>query len=198
MPAAADHSRHQRLLTPVFSVTHLREIVPVFFGVGHKAQSKSKRSDVCFPVYQVDLAEWMTRTALELIGQSGFAFSFNSLEPDGPQHPYGPTVKQLLASINDGLILSFRILVVPWVENIGTPAFQRKVINALPWPMLHAIRDMVDMMWDTSKGIIEETERALESGDNLSNRIAGGKDMMSILGEQWALIRYLKRYTQYR
>ncbi|KAF6751752.1 cytochrome P450 [Ephemerocybe angulata] len=173
---AADHSRHRRLLTPVFSVAHLREIVPVFFGLQSALAQKVSRGE-----NEVDLAEWMTRTALELIGQSGFAFSFDSLEFDGPQHPYGPTIKQLLASINDSLILSFRILVVPWVENIGTPAFQRKVINALPWPMLHAIRDMVDMMWDTSKGIIEEMERALQSGDDLSNRIAGGKDIMSIL-----------------
>ncbi|KAF6756784.1 cytochrome P450 [Ephemerocybe angulata] len=173
---AVDHSRHRRLLTPIFSVAHLREIVPVFFGLQSALAQKVSRGN-----NEVDLAEWMTRTALELIGQSGFAFSFDSLEFDGPQRPYGPTIKQLLASINDSLILSFRILVVPWVENIGTPAFQRKVINALPWPMLHAIRDMVDMMWDTSKGIIEETERALESGDDLSGRIAGGKDMMSIL-----------------
>ncbi|KAF5314157.1 hypothetical protein D9611_006977 [Ephemerocybe angulata] len=43
--------------------------------------------------------------------------------------------------------------------------------------MLHAIRDMVDMMWNTSKGIFEETpQRALERGDYLSNRIAGVKD----------------------
>jgi hypothetical protein len=39
---------------------------------------------------------WMTRTALELIGQSGLGYSFDPLTEDGKQHPYSKAVKQLV------------------------------------------------------------------------------------------------------
>ena len=35
----------------------------------------------------------MTRTALELIGQSGLGYSFDPLTVDGVPHPYGTTAK---------------------------------------------------------------------------------------------------------
>jgi hypothetical protein len=37
----------------------------------------------------------MSRTALELIGQSGFGRSFDSLEPDAEEHPYAASLKRL-------------------------------------------------------------------------------------------------------
>lgn len=37
---------------------------------------------------QVDLASFMTRAALELIGQAGIGYSFDTLEEDEPTHPY--------------------------------------------------------------------------------------------------------------
>jgi len=45
---------------------------------------------------QVDLLKWMTRTALELIGQSGLRYSFDPLTETGVQHPYSISVKRLV------------------------------------------------------------------------------------------------------
>lgn len=45
---------------------------------------------------QVDLLSWMSRTALELIGQSGLGYSFDALTEAAVQHPYSISVKQLM------------------------------------------------------------------------------------------------------
>ena len=46
--------------------------------------------------FQIDLVSWMARTALELIGQSGLGYSFDSLTEDATPHPYSDSVKKLV------------------------------------------------------------------------------------------------------
>ena len=46
---------------------------------------------------------------------------------------------------------------------------------------------MVDVMDNTSKEILGATKRALAEGKDMSSRIGGGKDIMSILG-QWPTV----------
>lgn len=46
---------------------------------------------------ELDMLHWMTRTALEMIGQSGMGYSFDSLEGDASSadsHPYSRSVKR--------------------------------------------------------------------------------------------------------
>jgi len=45
---------------------------------------------------EIDVLAWMSRTALELIGQSGLGHSFDSLEEGAEEHPYSRSVKNLL------------------------------------------------------------------------------------------------------
>jgi len=46
--------------------------------------------------FQIDIVSWMARTALELIGQSGLGYSFDSLAEDATPHPYSDSVKKLV------------------------------------------------------------------------------------------------------
>ncbi len=45
---------------------------------------------------EIDILRWMTRTALELIGQSGMGYSFDTLEDDNDNHPYSRSVKRFM------------------------------------------------------------------------------------------------------
>lgn len=45
---------------------------------------------------KIDMLQWTNRTALECIGRSGFNRSFDSLEPDGKEHPVGFAVRDTL------------------------------------------------------------------------------------------------------
>lgn len=44
--------------------------------------------------------KWMTRTALELIGQSGLGYSFDPLVDDSDNHPYSKSIKNLVFVIS--------------------------------------------------------------------------------------------------
>ena len=72
------------------------------------------------------------------------------------------------------------------VLKIGTPKFRRFVMDFLPWKSLHDLRDIVDIIDNTSVEIFEGKKKALEEGDEtVTQQIGQGKDIMSILSAYW-------------
>ena len=58
------------------------------------------------------------------------------------------------------------------------------MVDIFPWKGLHDARDIIDIMDQTCKEILEEKQQALAAGDEaLSAKIGQGKDIMSILSE---------------
>ena len=47
-------------------------------------------------LFQIEVVSWMTRTALELICQSGLGTSFDTLVDDTAPHPYATSAKTLM------------------------------------------------------------------------------------------------------
>lgn len=47
-------------------------------------------------LFQIEVVSWMTRTALELICQSGLGTSFDTLVDDTAPHPYATSAKALM------------------------------------------------------------------------------------------------------
>jgi hypothetical protein len=43
--------------------------------------------------FKIEVLLWMTRTALELIGQSGLGYSFDGLTEESIPHPFGTAAK---------------------------------------------------------------------------------------------------------
>ncbi|KAJ6578507.1 hypothetical protein B0H19DRAFT_580104 [Mycena capillaripes] len=56
--------------------------------------------------------------------------------------------------------LAFKFI-LPWASKIGTPRFQRAVIDRVPWTSLHEFRDVVDVMDSTTREIYQEKKRML-------------------------------------
>ena len=55
-------------------------------------------------------------------------------------------------------------------------------MSLLPWKSLHEMRDIVDVLTNTSVEIFEEKKKALEEGDiAVTQQIDQGNDIMSIL-----------------
>ena len=149
-----------------------------------------------FHCLQIDIVPWMSRTTLELIGQSGFGHSFEPLTQDGVSHPYSAAVRSFryvyfpkvmaIADIHTRPTLhKVRIsatYLLPICVKIGTPKFRRFILDILPWKTLHKLRDMVDVLHNTSVEIFEAKKKALDKGDEaFTQHIAKGKDIMSIL-----------------
>lgn len=70
------------------------------------------------------------------------------------------------------------------LSQVGTPEFRRWIVDAVPYNNLHAVRDIVDVIYDTSVKIFEAKKAALDNGDETSSKQVGrGKDIMSILSK---------------
>ena len=48
---------------------------------------------------QIEVLSWMSRTALELVAQSGLGHSFDTLTDDNVPHPYTQSAKQIVYDI---------------------------------------------------------------------------------------------------
>ncbi|KAF8966238.1 cytochrome P450 [Flammula alnicola] len=169
------HRKQRKMLTPVFSIAHMRNLgtfIPMFYNITYKNAN--------LILSQIEVMSWMARTALELIGQSGLGYSFDPLTEDAAPHPFSEAVKNLVPTLSK-MRMALALLLVP-LSRIGPPKFQRFVVDILPWKNLHEIRDISDVLYNTSVEIFESKKKALAEGDEaLANQIGQGKDIMSIL-----------------
>ncbi|KAK7466277.1 hypothetical protein VKT23_005005 [Stygiomarasmius scandens] len=157
------------------------KLVPIFYDVVNKLEDGlSHKFESGAETQEIEMLSWMSRTALELIGQAGLGYSFDSLEDEAVTHPYVKTMKQLIITL--GKMWITRDYLVPVAVKIGTPRMRRWVVDALPWKNLHRVRDMSDYMWKISKEIYETKKKAIAEGDEaLEQQVGKGKDLMSIL-----------------
>ncbi|KAF5351589.1 hypothetical protein D9758_007260 [Tetrapyrgos nigripes] len=173
------HRRQKKALNPVFSIAHMREMLLVFYDVVDKLQSGLHEKLQNGP-QKIDMLTWVTRTALELIGQSGLGYSFDPMTNDASEHKYSRTIKNLIPTFNRLPTLRFHIIQMS--QRFGPPGFLRFLVNIIPSKPLHEVRDMVDYMWALSEEIYESKKKAISEGDDaVKSQIGRGKDIISIL-----------------
>ncbi|EAU81476.2 cytochrome P450 [Coprinopsis cinerea okayama7 len=175
------HRKQRKMLNPVFSPAHLRGMVPIFWEVSSKLAAALERKISNNGEQEINMYSWLGRTATELIGQSGLGYSFDSLldDEDGA-HPFTKAMHALEAPARR--ILWFLHFVFPWAQKIGTPKFQRFLVNIVPWKDLHLIRDLIDTFYATSCEIFERKKRAIEQGEEaMAGEVGRGKDIISVL-----------------
>jgi cytochrome P450 len=175
------HRRHRKMLNPVFSIAHLREMVPIFYEVAHKV-NRTFVQKVQHGPQEVDVLGWMTRLALELIGQSGLGYTFDDLTENSVPHEYGLASKQLVPVQTQKEWMLMNRTAMPILTKIGTPGFRRFLVDHIPSKKIRRLRDIVDTLHRTSVEILNSKRKALEAGDEaLAAQIGRGKDVISIL-----------------
>ncbi|KAF9482535.1 cytochrome P450 [Pholiota conissans] len=173
------HRKQRKMLNPVFSIAHMREMLPIFYDVTYKLRDTFDLKLQNGP-QEIDVLSWMTRTALELIGQSGLGYSFDDLKEETVPHPFCLAAKALIPTLSKLRFVNTFLL--PTLSTVGPARFRRWVVNILPWRTVHEIRDIVDTLHDTSVEIFESKKKALTDGDEVvAMQIGRGKDIMSIL-----------------
>ncbi|CAA7268814.1 unnamed protein product [Cyclocybe aegerita] len=190
------HRLHRKMLNPVFSIAHMREMVPIFYEIAHKLQNTLMSMTSTGPrevnqlllyfdaephLRQIDILAWNTRLALELIGQTGLGYSFDTLEEGATPHPYGVASKFFMP-LTSGFSIIVRDIMAPLVVRYGSPRIGRFLASWVPWKKLHQFRDVMDTLNGTALEILEEKKKAIHAGDEvLKTQVGRGKDIMSIL-----------------
>ncbi|KAI0333104.1 cytochrome P450 [Cubamyces sp. BRFM 1775] len=172
------HRRQRKMLNPVFSAKHLREMTPIFNAVTHRLVDAIS-SRVENGTEEIDVLGWMSRTALELIGQGGLGYSFDPLTEDRADD-FAESIKAFfpVSSQVPGAIQQL----LPWLVRVGPPSFRRKIVEVIPLKIVQRLRQIIDTIHSRSIEIINEKKAALERGDEaLKEQVGEGKDLMSVL-----------------
>ncbi|KAF9064449.1 cytochrome P450 [Rhodocollybia butyracea] len=173
------HRKQRKMLNPVFSIAHMRSMMPIFYDVVDQLETALSQRVHSGPT-EIDLLSWMTRTALELIGQSGFGYSFDNMVDDVPKHRYSIVIKELMPSL--ARLSIARTSIFPLVIKFIPTRIRTFLMNITPWKTLHEVRDMVNYMHELSVHVYQEKKHALEQGDEVvAMQIGRGKDLLSIL-----------------
>jgi cytochrome P450 len=171
------HRKQRRLINPAFSTVHLRDIVPTFFNIAHKLQDvlTSKLKD---GPLEIDMLAWSARISLEAIGQSGLGYSFDSFN-ERSVNPYAAAVKTLLPTLHS---LSVHMQLLPLLVKITPTNFRSWLAKIAPSKRVQKIRDIVNIMDQTSVEVFKAKKVALQQDDDgLSKDFGKGKDIMTIL-----------------
>lgn len=86
--------------------------VPMFYNVSQRVGPSSDHDHCAFTCIklrdallsrvqqsgskEIDMYTWFTRTALEVIGQTGLGYSFDTLSLDAPEHEFSKSAKELV------------------------------------------------------------------------------------------------------
>ncbi|TFY83273.1 hypothetical protein EWM64_g746 [Hericium alpestre] len=181
--AGEHHKRQRKVVQPVFAVPQLKRLVPKFYEVAHRLcdviaqgvaeEQKETSSSV------LDMSLWMSRVALESVGQTVLGYSFDPL--DSPSNnPYSKAVRELIPALfSVSLIRQF----APFIARLGSPSFRRKLVELMPNATIQKIKNMSDVMYDTARDILYTkkesiTEFSSESGEGQP------KDVVSVLSHE--------------
>ncbi|CCM00987.1 uncharacterized protein FIBRA_03035 [Fibroporia radiculosa] len=175
--AGDTHRKQRKLLNPAFSINHMRHIIPIFYNVVHRLREGIRRQ-VAGGTEEIDMLNWMGRTALELIGQGGLGYSFDPLVED-VHNEYGHALKTLVPNM---VKLPVVRLMVPYLMKVGPAAFRRLIINLIPDGDVQRVKCIVDTMDFQSRDIFEKKKAALLQGEEaVLQQVGEGKDIISIL-----------------
>ncbi|KAF5382211.1 hypothetical protein D9615_004271 [Tricholomella constricta] len=173
------HRKQRKMMNPVFSNAHMRHMLPMFNDVAQKLVQVIKLK-VASGAREIDMLHWMSRAALEMIGQSGLGYSFDPLVEGAEQHPYSKSIREFVPVTYP---MTFeREYLLPILIKIGSPRFQRFVVDMMAWKDYRRLREIINHMDQTVTHIFEEKKRALAEGDEaLKKQIGQANDIMSIL-----------------
>ncbi|KAI0713830.1 cytochrome P450 [Earliella scabrosa] len=174
----SQHRKQRKILNPVFSVAHLRNMTHIFHGVAHKLQAAIRsRLPQDGSADVLDMNGWNGRTTLEMLGQAGLGYSFDNFIDDSAD-AYGESLKLFFPGVTRVRLLSFAIENLSYVFSNETI---RRILRLVPHKELQRLLDISDTMSQRAQEIIDQRKTALRMGDEaIKAEVGEGKDIMSI------------------
>ncbi|KAJ7026620.1 cytochrome P450 [Mycena alexandri] len=150
------HKRQRKLVNPVFSPTNLRNLVPTFYGVAERLTdvlTREIRSRAGVDGFSVlDMSEWMSRAALETVGQTVLGYSFDPL--DSPvNNAYTSAIRELIPTL---FSLSLVRQFAPFLVRLGPAWMRRRFVDWTPNLAVQKVKDMSDVMHNTAVKILAD------------------------------------------
>lgn len=194
-----EHRKQRRVLNPVFSINHIRQMAPLFYAVSHRLRTGLSENIASIETGEVEMLGWLGRTALELVGQGGLGHSFDKLDRALP-NPFHEDLKDfvyvfVLASKSDSSLMVFALsdgptvfslhfwrVLLPYLMPYVPPAIRGLVGPWLPSRAMQRWRSIVASMDGQARAIYRAKKAALAQGDkSAEHEIHDGRDILSVL-----------------
>ncbi|KAF9255581.1 cytochrome P450 [Marasmius fiardii PR-910] len=172
------HKRHRRVLSPAFSISHIRQFLPLFQGhVNHLAENWDNtlqgRSQT------IDIIPWLHKATLDIIGESAFNYHFDAL--DNKPNPLTQTLYDLEKLGMAFTPMMTALLAIPRYIPDSINAWQAK---RFPNSAEKIAKRYLDVSYEKAREVMKENGLDL-SGDGETDEVPIGKgaerDILSIL-----------------
>ncbi|EIM87127.1 cytochrome P450 [Stereum hirsutum FP-91666 SS1] len=182
----AHHRRQRKLIGPLFSINHMRYMLPIFYKISHQGNpylfkqfEDVLKAETAKGPQEVDVLNWITRVALEVIGQGGLGYSFDALNPNSANSRYVKAAKMLFPTAGKiGLIGQS----LPYWTKLGSAKFRQWAVRYVPMQDINTLVNSATIMDETSKRVFAEKKAALEKGEDAAVAQMGEqRDIMSTL-----------------
>ncbi|KZO98271.1 cytochrome P450 [Calocera viscosa TUFC12733] len=167
-----DHKRQRRIMNPSFSPGQIREVTPIFFDTARRLCDvfnsiiikSSDTSDV-----EIDMYSWFGRATLDVIGQAGFGYHFNSM--------YDET---------NELYCAFRDMIKAFMDSglLGILLNRFKILRALPLQHNRTMRRSQATTYRIGTQLVRAKKEAVQQemqSRNLEKSKIVGRDLLSSL-----------------
>ncbi|KAB5592717.1 Cytochrome P450 family protein [Ceratobasidium theobromae] len=169
-----EHRVHRKLLNPVFTMKYLREHAN-FHGY-RESGVKNELDKAGTSSKELDVFPWATVAALELIGEAGLGYSFNSFS--GERNEYNEAAKSVTQMFSR---LTPIIKILPYIYRIGTSSFRRWVMQHIPSRIVQQLLLAVNIQNQMAGEVLQARQALLSSGVDLSSEAGRGRDIMTLL-----------------
>ncbi|QRW09888.1 cytochrome P450 family protein [Ceratobasidium sp. AG-Ba] len=152
--------------------------MPVFMNIAEQTSDAIKRdlSNAKSSSKELDIFPWITAAALELVGEAGLGYSFDSFT--GQRNEYNIAIKSVLRLFNQ---IGPYTKVLPLLYNFGTAAFRRWAVQYIPLTIVRQIRHAVAIQNEQAEEVLRARQALLSSGSDLSAEAGRGRDIMTLL-----------------
>ncbi|KAJ7905901.1 cytochrome P450, partial [Mycena leptocephala] len=184
-----EHKKQRKYMDALFTAGRVSKLTPMFYQVTRQLQSKLAAAVSGKPPGQVvDMLDYLTRAALEIVGTAGIGHTFNSFDDKSK------SFDQFHGAITSVLPLASRLfLVLPFLDSWRKikPVWLRQTLASIatfPWPSARRFRAAVDAMHPVYVTLYNSRQKVLEEGGSaaLADTAAGGKDLItSMIQANW-------------
>ncbi|KAB5592715.1 Cytochrome P450 family protein [Ceratobasidium theobromae] len=152
--------------------------MPIFMGIANQTCKgvKNELDKAGTSSKELDVFPWASAAALELIGEAGLGYSFNSFS--GERNEYNEAAKSVTQISSR---LSPVIGILPYIYRIGTSSFRRWVMQHIPSRIVQQLLRAVDIQNQMAREVLQARQALLSSGVDLSSEAGRGRDIMTLL-----------------
>ncbi|KAF7341386.1 Cytochrome P450 [Mycena venus] len=165
-----EHKRHRRAMNPAFSIAQIRLVTEVFVEKAVQLRDIwSRQVAQQNGAAQIEVLSWLRRMTLDVIGQAGFDYRFDALEPKGKPNELNEVFSELFHSPQANRYAAFRL-----AQGIAP------ILMLTPGPGWNVLRAARNKMHSIGKQIVSKSKADIKASEG--EKILGGRrDLLSIL-----------------